>query len=257
MSRGTPATIFETDVPVRYHELDSHGDLKPVTLLNYLQDAAGLHASQLGVSVADLRRQGLIWVLSRLHLVVDRYPRAGQTVIVKTWPSTRQGLFSCREFELLDGRGGKGVARATTSWAVLNIASRRPVALDVCLPAYPLYERRAIYDDFSTLEQFPAGTLHSESRFRVLRDDLDSNKHVNNAIFAGWALESVPDAVAAGSLAELEITFRAEVLYGDTVTSRCAVLQPDTCLHQIVNTRDNRELARLRTRWNPKNGAPL
>jgi acyl-ACP thioesterase len=254
MSRATAATIFETDFPVRYHELDSHGNLRPVTLLNYLQDAAGLHASQLGVSVADLRRRGLIWVLSRLHLIVDRYPRAGQTVIVKTWPSARQGLFSCREFELLDGCGGRSVARATTSWAVLNIASRRPVPLDICLPAYPLYERRAVNDDFSTLAQLPAAVVPSENRFRVLRGDLDSNQHVNNAIFAGWALESVPDAVAAGSLAELEISFRAEVLYGDTVTSRCALIQPDTCLHQIANTRDNRELARLKTSWNPKNG---
>ena len=257
MSRGSSETIFETDFPVRYHELDSHGNLRPATLLNYLQDAAGLHASQLGVAIADLRRQGLIWVLSRLHLIVDRYPRAGHTVAVKTWPSTRQGIFSCREFELLDGRGGKRVARATTSWAVLNIASRRPVALDVCLPSYPLYERRAINDDFATIDQLSTAAAQAENHFRVLRGDLDSNQHVNNTVFAGWALESVPDHVAAGTLVELEMSFRAEVLYGDTVISRCAELHPGIFLHQIVNKHDNRELARLKTRWNLKNGAPL
>jgi len=86
----------------------------------------------------------------------------------------------------------------------------------------------------------------------VLRSDLDSNHHVNNAIYAGWALETVPDEIAAGTLSELEISFRAEVLYGEAVLSRCVVTGPGLCLHQIINKKDNRELARLRTRWTTK-----
>jgi acyl-ACP thioesterase len=126
--------------------------------------------------------------------------------------------------------------------------------LEECLPAYPLREQRAIADDFATLEQFPA-EASSEQRFRVLRGDLDSNQHVNNTIFAGWALESVPLGIAEGKLAELEISFRAEALLGDTVIARCAVVQPDTCLHQVINARDSRELARLRTCWKQTDGA--
>jgi acyl-ACP thioesterase len=239
--------IFEKELPVRYHELDSHGNVSPVTLLNYLQDTAGLHATQLGVAVSDLRKLGLTWVLSRIHLIVTRYPRAEDSVVVRTWPATRQGLFSCREFELT-GAGEVLFGRATTSWAALNIASRRPVKLEERLPAYPLLPRRAIDDDFATLPHFPE-TSTLEYTFRVLRSDLDTNHHVNNAIFAGWALETVPDEIAAGTLTELEISFRAEVLYGETVLSRCVVTGPGLCLHQIVNKKDGRELARLRTRW--------
>lgn len=241
---------FEMDFPVRYHELDSHGNVRPVTLLNYMQDAAGMHARRLGVSVVDLRAQGFTWVLSRMHLVVDRYPRGGESVLMRTWPATRQGLFSCREFELLDGQGVV-TGRATTSWALLNVATRRPVRLEGNLPHYPLLPRRAIEDDFSTLPHFPEAAT-TELTFRVLRDNLDINNHVNNAVFAGWALEAVPDELAAHALAGLEIAFRAEALYGESIVSRCAVLEEGgqaCCLHQIVNERDNRELARLRTRW--------
>jgi acyl-ACP thioesterase len=242
--------IFEKELPVHYHELDSHGNVSPVTLLNYLQDTAGLHAAQLGVSVSDLRRQGLTWVLSRIHLIVSQYPRADENVVVRTWPSTRQGLFSCREFELT--RAGEMVfGRATTSWAALDIVSRRPVKLEEHLPAYPLLPRRAIDDDFATLPPVP-DTSTSEYSFRVRRSDLDSNHHVNNAIFAGWALETVPDEIATGILTELEISFRAEVRYGETVLSRCVVTGPGLCLHQIANKNDGRELARLRTRWTGK-----
>ncbi|QEM66807.1 acyl-ACP thioesterase [Geobacter sp. FeAm09] len=242
--------IFIKDFPVRYHELDSCGNLRVATLLNYLQDTAGMHAALLGVSLADLRELGLTWVLSRIHLLVERYPRARETVTIRTWPATRQGLFTCREFELCDHHGVR-VARATTSWAVMNVATRRPVRLEGNLPPYPLVPERSIDDDFESLPPFPESAA-TEMGFRVLRSDLDMNHHVNNTIYAGWALEAVPDAVATGSLTELEITFRAEVRRGEDIVSRCAVTdtEPATCcLHQIASRRDGRELARLRTRW--------
>lgn len=242
--------VFATDFPVRYHELDNHGNVQPVTLLNWLQDAAGMHARKLGVSVVDLRKLGLTWVLSRIHLLVERYPRSGDSVHIRTWPASREGLFSCREFVLTDDRGGP-VGRASTSWAVVNVATRRPVRLNDHLPPYPLLPERALEDDFTSLPAFPA----SETRdvgFRVLRSDLDSNQHVNNTVYAGWALEAVPDEVADGCLTELEIAFRAEALYGDSIVSRCAVVEAgeeSCCLHQIIKEQDGRELARLRTRW--------
>jgi medium-chain acyl-[acyl-carrier-protein] hydrolase len=247
-----PDPSFAKEFPVRYYELDSHGNVSPVTLLNYLQDTAGLHAARLGVAVSDLRRLGLTWVLSRVHLVIAQYPRAEETVVVKTWPATRQGLYSCREFELTGDRG-TAYGKATTSWAALNLISRRPVKLEGHLPDYPLLPRRAIDDEFTSLPGFP-GTATRELPFSVLRSDLDSNQHVNNTVIAGWALEAVPDEIAPKRLTELEISFRAEVLYGETVLSRCFAGQDDRCLHQIINRESGRELARLRTRFTMKRG---
>jgi acyl-CoA thioesterase FadM len=242
--------VFEHTFQVRYHELDNHGNVQPVTLLDWMQDVAGMHARKLGVSVVDLRKQGLTWVISRIHLVIERYPRAAHSVLIRTWPASREGLFSCREFELT-GDQGEVVGLATTSWAVVNIATRRPVRLNGHLPDYPLLPRRALADDFASLPQLPAAAMQ-ELNFRVLRSDLDTNQHVNNTVYAGWALEAVPDEVASGCLTELEIAFRAEALYGDSVISRCAVVEAgeeSCCLHQIIKEQDGKELARLRTRW--------
>jgi acyl-ACP thioesterase len=242
--------LFEKEFPVLFHELGHNGCLGPVTLLNFMQTSASLHAAQLGVSAADLRPRGLTWVISRIHLVIDRYPRARESVLLTTWPALREGFFTNREFELRDANG-RPIGRASTSWALIGIASRRPVRLEGNLPPYPLLPRRALDDCFESLPHFQAGEF-SESTFRVLRGDLDLNNHVNNTVYAGWALETVPDEIATGDLTELEIAFRAEVLYGDRVISRCSVEEAGLtplCLHQIVNQRDGRELARLRTRW--------
>lgn len=244
------APLFEQTFPIRYHELDHRGFLRHLSLLNYMQDSAGLHAAQLGVSVADLKQLGLTWVLSRLHVRLESLPRADETVLVRTWPSLREGLFTCREFQLSTSQG-RIFAWATSSWAVLSLATRRPVRVDDHLPRFPLYAHRALDDDFSSLPPFPQHATHTMA-FPVLRNDLDTNHHVNNTVYVGWALESLPEEIVSGQLVELEISFRAEALHGERVIARSATepIPGEWCLHQIIHAEDKRELARLRTRWN-------
>jgi acyl-ACP thioesterase len=90
----------------------------------------------------------------------------------------------------------------------------------------------------------------------VGREELDINNHLNNVVYAGWALETVPKTVAEQSrLADLEIVFRSEAFYGETVVARSSIMADaahDTYLHQIVRAEDGLELARLISRWQPE-----
>ena len=250
LSTNSRDYVFHKDFTVQSYETGLRGFARPVALLNYLQAAAGEHAALLGVAVSDLRKSGHTWVLSRIHLAMERYPRGGETVRLKTWPAARDTLFTVRDFELFDS-GGALIGTATTSWAVLNLKTRRPVKLVNVLPTYPINPERALNDPFSTL---PVNeTAEYELRLPVLRGDLDVNRHVNNTVYAGWALETVPEEVESSCrLAGLEIAFRAEAFYGDTIAARTARGEEEGCyLHRIENGSDGRELARLRTRWIP------
>jgi acyl-ACP thioesterase len=242
--------MFEKIYTVQYYETDQRGFARPIALLNYLQSAAGEHAALLGVAVADLRKSGHTWVMSRLHLAMERYPRGGNTVRIRTWPATRKTLFTVRDFELFDSKGAL-IGTATTSWAVLNLKTRRPVKLIEVLPIYPLNPERALDDTFGTLPLLEQPEY--ELRLPVLRGDLDLNRHVNNTVYAGWALETIPEEVKnTCRLAAIEIGFRSEALYGDTIVARMARTEDAGCyLHSIKSVRDGRELARLRTRWVP------
>jgi len=249
---GPTDLIYEKQFRVRTYEVDLARKLRPTALLNYLQDAAGDHARQLGVAVGDLMRHNLTWVLSRYHLRFVGDAGTGAVVRIRTWPSSREGLFSCREFEVTRA-DGTPLALATSSWAVVDLATRKPVRLADHLPDYPLLPRRIIEDDFEPLPRLKKAA--SEMPFRVRRSDLDLNRHVNNVVYAEWALETVPPAVADRfRLAELEIAFRAEALYGDWVMSRCAPVGEETSprfVHQLVNEQDGRELTRLVSSWHP------
>lgn len=240
--------LYETEFTVQPYEADQHNYARPVALLNYLQSAAGVHAARLGVAVSDLRKSGHTWVLSRVHLAMERYPRGGRTVRVRTWPATRDRLFTVRDFQLFD-TDAVLIGRATTSWAVLNLETRRPVKLADVLPQYPINPERSLHDTFGTLPQLE--NFDYELRLPVLRGDLDINRHVNNTVYAGWALETIPEEVDNSCfLAGIEIDFRAEALYGDSIVARTARGEEEGCfIHRIENASDGREVARLRTHW--------
>lgn len=242
--------MYEKTFSIRSYEVDMTGNVRPTALLNYLQEAAGDHARCLGVAVRDLLPQGLTWVLSRTHLKILGPAASREEVKVCTWPSSREGRFTCREFELTVA-DGRPLALATCSFAVLDLVTRRPVIIDERLPNYPLLTRRAIPDDFATIPRLAKADI--ELTFRVGREDLDINRHANNVAYAAWALESVPETVAEKAiLVDLEIAYRAEIFHGQSVIARSRRVDGDgslSFLHQLVREGDGVELTRLVSCW--------
>jgi medium-chain acyl-[acyl-carrier-protein] hydrolase len=243
--------VFHKEYAVHTYETDVRGLARPVALLNFLQDAARDHAGRLGLSVVDLFKRNMTWVLSRYHVLVHRYPALGERLEVVTWPSGRHGYFALRDFEVSDGAGG-AVLSATSSWMVIGLDKKQAVKVDdVVGPRYAL-EKRALDDPFASLPVL--AVRESEVGFRVETAHLDGNRHVNNAIYVQWALEGVPpDVLMSRRPVEIEVSYRAEALYGDGVISVVQGITEEgpgaVFLHQILNPATGVELARLRTRW--------
>ena len=244
--------LFRAEYPIRNYEADHRGYLSPLVLLNFLQDVAGNHARQLGVGVRDLHHLGYTWVLSRLQVRIHCFPRSQTLIAVHSWPSRWAGLFSCREFEMF-ADSGECLACATSSWAVIDRGTRRPVRLNEQLLPYRQNPRRALDDDFAPLPQ--PSRLDAQQQFSVRRSDLDLNGHVNNVVYAGWLLETVPeDFYHHNRLAGIELGFRAEAFAGEEVVAGYErQVTPDnfSFVHQLNAVADGRELVRARTKWVP------
>ena len=242
--------VLTKQYQVRLYEADFRGTLRPVSLLNYLQDTASAHSSRFGYSISELLLRNMTWVLSRYHISVRRYPSVGDTIRVSTWRSAIEGMFALRDFEITDSSGNILVT-ATSSWVIMNLETKRPVKLEAVITDYPLVARRALNDDFAPLPKL--GNHSIEEPFKVRIADLDMNHHVNHTVYVEWALESVPREILEGfCLVELEVGYRAEAFYGDTVQARAVVTQegnPATFLHQLLNEKNGKELTRLKTTW--------
>ena len=255
-----PELIHTRAFRVHSYEVGPTGEAAPAALLNFLQEAAGEHAADWGLSVPDLLPRGRTWVLSRHRLRIDRYPRLYDEVSVRTWPSALGGRFAVRDFELL-GPDGAPLAVATSSWMILDIRTGKPVPIEELVPARFVVPRRALEDPFDSLPKFDAA--ERELTFRVMVRDLDINRHVNNAVYAQWALEAAPPEAHEGARpVDIEISYRAMAYHGEEIVSRLARAGPPASadgdvvfLHQVANAASGVELARARSTWRERDRA--
>lgn len=233
---------------VRNYQVGPHQAVHLRTILDYLQETADAHIKNLGISVRDLLDKGLLWVLAAYHLEVYRYPGAGDTITVNTWYPGRNERFYLRDFEVACA-DGEPVAAATTSWALIDASTRRPVEGNAALPDLPVVNKRAVVGGF---ENLPAVKARSGGEpFTVRSSCMDMYRHVNHVFYIQWALDSVSPGVESGLLpVSVEAVFKAEAVAGDRLYT---LLEPGeeegAWLHSIIREGDGREVTRLRTRW--------
>ncbi len=250
---------FESQLTVEYAETGVDARLKPGIILNYLQDAATDHCVRMGISGIDLLPRNLAWVVYRYHLQIHRYPVWKDELIIKTWRYPQNNLYELRCFDVKDACGRLLIA-AKSVWVLTRLDTHRPVRLKPHLPeAIMAGEQIPIENDFTEL---PESTEMNEPRsFWVRMHDLDFNRHVNNTIYAIWAMESVPGRIAETCLPkEIAIQYQGEAVFGDKVTAFAQRLkeEPDfTYVHTLYNEgKKNGPITRLLTRWQPIENFP-
>ena len=132
-----PSPPLRQTFTVHSFDVDPDGLLAPRVLCAFLQEAAGRDATRRGAGMADLMARGLAWVLQRLVLVVDEWPRQDSVVTVSTWPTRFGGATAERDFPVEDAEG-RPLGRAMSRWAVADLTARRAVRLPDFLRRMPI-----------------------------------------------------------------------------------------------------------------------
>jgi len=221
------------------------------SVCNHLQDIASRHADALGFGFKDLEKSGHLWVLARLHVMMDRLPGFGETATVETWPSGNERLVALRDFLIHDEQNLIG--RATTSWVTLNRETNRPDKPDTVLNKrhIPKRERSTVFPG-KAITRLKDGD-HTVS-ITARRADMDINNHVNNVRYVEFCMEAVPQNWAIENRClGIDIQFRTESYAGDEYRSICTQSDKDsdmdTILHSLTRVSDNKEIVRMRSWW--------
>jgi medium-chain acyl-[acyl-carrier-protein] hydrolase len=182
-------------------------------LCSLLGEAAGAHATHLGLGLPELQSKDLTWMLSRLLVRIDRYPAPGERLSIWTWPSGVARLFALREFRVV-ASDGTPVALGTSAWFIVSLSARRPISPDPHV-AHIAVQERAIHGALETrIEAPPTGIqLALEA---VIPEDIDENNHVTFTSYLGWIEQALRSRLPSG-IAELEINYLAEVFLGDSI----------------------------------------
>jgi acyl-ACP thioesterase len=241
---GTIQPEWRAEHLICSYDVDPSCVAKLPAFCRFMQEAAYLHAEHLGVGHSQLAADGGGWVLSRMRIEVSRLPKWGETVTLRTWPSSRDRLFYYRDFEITDG-DGKLLMQASTAWFVIDVEKRERMIPDWWTSAeYPFGGR--LFD--AKLARLKSCGCDAGNPIPVNYGDLDQNGHVNNVRYVEWILDSLPlEFHRSHRLQALEVNYIAEAVYGQQVSVCSAEAEPLIFEHGIRAA--GADLFRARSVW--------
>jgi acyl-ACP thioesterase len=207
--------VREEKFVVRIYECGPDGRVRIASLMQYLQEAAALHAEQLGFGFGKLASLDGYWVLSNIRVEIGRLPMCNEQVVVQTWPSGYSRSVATREFIGRDWNGGE-IFRAGSEWMVLNKRTNRLKNLFHLDLGLPKTSQKALPNELSRLEL--QKDYRSIEQVRVSYSSIDLNRHVNNTEYIRWGVDALRHAFRLeGDIRSLQATYLSEIFEDDEV----------------------------------------
>ena len=209
---------YTKDLTIQCYETDASWRLKPASFMNFAQEAAGNHAVYLGFGYDDLIASNTAWILSRVHVEFVDTPKWKEDITLTTWHKGLNRLFFLRDFILTDKEGRTRV-KATTSWLVLNLETRRLVRDPKLMEDGTVCTENVIETPADKV-QMPKDIEAAHVMDHIVAySDVDMNAHTNNAMYMQWAMDAVDyDIASTMPVREFTINFNHETKPGDVVS---------------------------------------
>jgi acyl-ACP thioesterase len=215
---------------LKTYQMDRCERLRPVMLMNELQAIADTHAEILEAGRKFCLENEVAWVVTHFLVDIMEMPTDKEPIEIITWPSKHDSLKAVRDFEIR-GLDGRLMVRATSQWVMIDLKTRKPLRLSEKLPEWGMDNGRAWDRTFEKFEDFEA-TLCDNVRPRY--DDVDVNQHINNAVYAAWATESLGSKFRdAHELRGLEINFKKEIGSDVDSVEICSAISDGISRHSI------------------------
>lgn len=192
--------VFEGEARARLGDVTASGRTRTDALARWLQDVAYDDVADAGLADAG------VWVVRRLRMVVARFPRFDERVVLRTFCSGVGPRWAQRRTSLQGAAGARMEADAL--WIFLDPATQQPARLDERFDAVYGEAAAGRRADRARLRH---GNPHADLprfdwRFRVA--DVDLADHVNNAAYWTVLEERLAAVGADPETLDAEIEYR-------------------------------------------------
>ncbi len=213
---------YEQRFHVRSYEVDLLHSIMPSSLLNYMQEVAATHAEKLGHGYESMMKEKRAWVLSRIYTELSGSAKIGEEILVETRISAMDRISGIRDF-LITATDGNELARARTTWILVDIEKRKPVRLDS--PEFPVSQKEPLFSDNPKKIENPSETRIAYER-KIGYSCIDINQHVNNVKYVEFAMDAFPeDFLTTHRLSSFQVNFLSETKYGDLLSVSASPLR--------------------------------
>lgn len=206
-------------------ETDAEQELSLPLLTQKIIDIATAHANSLGIGNPSMEQLHAGWVLSRVTIEMQKYPRVNDNYTLSTWIESFNRHFSMRCFRI-DDATGNAMGFVRTVWMVISTDTHENIGLkhlsipdgfelDGKCPIKPQGRHRVIVE--SSIEAKPT---ELQANFPIknhtfLYTDLDAYRHVNTVRYMSLLLNQFSlEEFDRSYIERVELSFLHEAHYG-------------------------------------------
>ncbi|MBA3873035.1 MAG: thioesterase family protein [Anaerolineae bacterium] len=263
-----PATHIAT-FKVRHYECDALGHLNNANYARYMEEAAFEASASVGYDKARYDAMGHLWLAYETAIKYLQPVVYGDTIEVKTWVGDFRRVRSRRFYEFRKAGEDALIARANTDWVYLEAATQHPAVVPPEL--ITAFAPEGLTEIAPPRSRFPAPPPPPPDVYKLRRRvewrDLDSAKHVNNAVYFnyiedcgmqvavhyGWPLARSQAEGWAAVARENHIEYKHPALLDDELEISTWVTAHGRAsadrFYNITRPYDGLQLAQARTRW--------
>lgn len=186
-------------------------------LMSILQETAISHSNSTISPMSWYVENNLGFLLTNWDVRVNKYPALYEDITVYTWPVSFKGIMAQRSFQAYDNAGCE-VASANTRWVFADLAKRRPTKIPAELAETYGSTFETPYEPDYAFPSLDGYEFLSAMPHTALRNDIDSNFHVNNIKYIEWAANCVPQEIySSGNVCEMKTQYKKELKLNDRV----------------------------------------
>lgn len=232
---------------VRSHEVGINKKITIISLLKLMQEASMTNAKDLKISVWELEKENLAWVLLRKQLNLNNLPSLGQRVKVVTYPSSFDRFLAYRDYKMYDEEGSL-LAYASSTWTLMNMTTRKMARMPEALMTLKVSEEENILEyPQAKLPLLKEEGISEEIKIRPY--DIDWNGHVNNIQYVRYMIENIPsDYLAQNILKSLAFHIKSECFLEDKIRNEYSI-HANTILHKLTSLSTNKVVAIAKSKW--------
>lgn len=202
---------------IKFTDCDPFDNLKPSSLLSFMEESACLSADELGFGYGAVAPKNLGFIIVNYYIELVCPVKLGEVLELHTWPIRPKNVIFFRDFELFVN--GVKVGVATTRWCMIDTRTFRMVPTSAFFSDgdFDSYNtERSIEFNSWKIPALSDGELAYSKK--VSYSDYDHYFHVNNTKYADFMLDAFSvDELENNYIKNLQITYAKQCKIGEVI----------------------------------------
>ena len=209
--------MYSFNERIRYSELGENGELSLLGLLNLFQDCSTFQSEDLGLGIEYLKGKKEAWWVNSWQIDIIKLPVLADNVEVGTFAYDFKSFYGYRNFYLKDAKGDF-LVKADSIWFHYDLDNKRPTKPTAQALEKYLAGNEQRFDMTKIVRKFEIPTEYELGcEIIVSKNDLDTNHHMNNAIYVSKAKNIIKEDF---KVKKISVQYKRAAVLDDVILPR-------------------------------------